>query len=67
MEVDGFGQDLEGLAANVGVAVGLRVGPAEIFVEPGFISLPLGRFTEEGVVLTFRPIFTIMAGAGLSF
>ncbi len=67
VDIEDTSTDAEGLAANVGVAVGMHVGPMEIFVEPGFISMPLGRFAGEGVVVTFHPIFTFMAGAGLSF
>lgn len=67
IDVDEIPTDVEGLAANVGVALGMHVGVAEVFVEPGFICMPIGRLTEEGAVATFHPIFTIMAGAGLSF
>lgn len=67
IDVEEIPTDMEGLAANFGVAAGMHVGPAEIFVEPGFICMPIGRATDEGVVVTFHPIFTIMVGAGLSF
>jgi len=60
------GDTVDGMALNFGVDFRLRLqGRYDLYIEPGFISQPVGG--ASGVDVTFSPIPYLLVGGGIVF